>query len=112
MATTTEPRGSDMTAANTTVRDVLARDLGQKIESVVKVYDKSHLAEDLRDFVITDSLAAEMRKFLDDFTSSPRTRMQGGDAGDGMAVWLWGFSVSYTHLRAHETRHDLVCRLL
>src|SRR5665648_1304684 len=22
------------------------------------------------------------------------------------------FSVSYTHLRAHETRHDLVCRLL
>ena len=21
-------------------------------------------------------------------------------------------SVSYTHLRAHETRHDLVCRLL
>src|SRR5450759_2597498 len=26
---------------------------------------------------------------------------------------LAGFkSVSYTHLRAHETRHDLVCRLL
>ena len=23
-----------------------------------------------------------------------------------------GISVSYTHLRAHETRHDLVCRLL
>src|SRR5450756_1932765 len=22
------------------------------------------------------------------------------------------FAVSYTHLRAHETRHDLVCRLL
>src|SRR5450756_2780520 len=22
------------------------------------------------------------------------------------------WSVSYTHLRAHETRHDLVCRLL
>src|SRR5450756_2767380 len=22
------------------------------------------------------------------------------------------YSVSYTHLRAHETRHDLVCRLL
>src|SRR5665648_996958 len=25
---------------------------------------------------------------------------------------LRGHSVSYTHLRAHETRHDLVCRLL
>src|SRR5450756_1910970 len=24
----------------------------------------------------------------------------------------WPTSVSYTHLRAHETRHDLVCRLL
>lgn len=76
---------------STTVRDVLARDLGQKIESVVKVYDKSHLAEDLRDFVITDSLAKEMRKFLEDFTSNLRTRVQGGDPGDGMAVWLWGF---------------------
>src|SRR5450756_2928377 len=25
--------------------------------------------------------------------------------------WVMG-AVSYTHLRAHETRHDLVCRLL
>src|SRR5450756_1960554 len=25
---------------------------------------------------------------------------------------VWAMSVSYTHLRAHETRHDLVCRLL
>ena len=24
----------------------------------------------------------------------------------------WRIPVSYTHLRAHETRHDLVCRLL
>src|SRR5665648_418818 len=30
----------------------------------------------------------------------------GGEVGDGVAP------VSYTHLRAHETRHDLVCRLL
>ena len=31
----------------------------------------------------------------------------------GMALqWLLGPPVSYTHLRAHETRHDLVCRLL
>src|SRR5659263_712307 len=26
--------------------------------------------------------------------------------------WSTSFAVSYTHLRAHETRHDLVCRLL
>src|SRR5450759_3318005 len=37
-----------------------------------------------------------------------------------MPCETWGFyrksvkliAVSYTHLRAHETRHDLVCRLL
>src|SRR5665648_630334 len=26
--------------------------------------------------------------------------------------WAHTVTVSYTHLRAHETRHDLVCRLL
>src|SRR5665648_197427 len=28
------------------------------------------------------------------------------------AIAFTGQTVSYTHLRAHETRHDLVCRLL
>src|SRR5450756_2660548 len=28
------------------------------------------------------------------------------------ATHSWFIAVSYTHLRAHETRHDLVCRLL
>src|SRR5450756_459040 len=32
-------------------------------------------------------------------------------AGDN-AIVTCSASVSYTHLRAHETRHDLVCRLL
>src|SRR5450756_460502 len=27
-------------------------------------------------------------------------------------LWVASTPVSYTHLRAHETRHDLVCRLL
>src|SRR5450756_248792 len=30
----------------------------------------------------------------------------------GMRLLRCAGSVSYTHLRAHETRHDLVCRLL
>src|SRR5659263_315053 len=34
-------------------------------------------------------------------------------AGGGIAVLVEAIRpVSYTHLRAHETRHDLVCRLL
>src|SRR5450756_2988554 len=32
-----------------------------------------------------------------------------GTGGDGRGTFN---TVSYTHLRAHETRHDLVCRLL
>src|SRR5450756_1459073 len=30
----------------------------------------------------------------------------------GIAIGNPPLAVSYTHLRAHETRHDLVCRLL
>src|SRR5665648_504398 len=46
------------------------------------------------------------------FESSPRrasvaVRLPGADPGRPALV-----PVSYTHLRAHETRHDLVCRLL
>src|SRR5450756_2062295 len=29
-----------------------------------------------------------------------------------VVLFLSVYAVSYTHLRAHETRHDLVCRLL
>ena len=35
--------------------------------------------------------------------------------GDTLRMLAAGYAagtVSYTHLRAHETRHDLVCRLL
>src|SRR5450756_2970061 len=28
------------------------------------------------------------------------------------SIYIGAYPVSYTHLRAHETRHDLVCRLL
>src|SRR5450759_3926152 len=39
------------------------------------------------------------------------TELAGGPKGYP-ACPTWGRPVSYTHLRAHETRHDLVCRLL
>src|SRR5665648_1010739 len=38
-----------------------------------------------------------------------RFRLPGNNAAE---FCLWLQPVSYTHLRAHETRHDLVCRLL
>src|SRR5450759_1709251 len=48
-------------------------------------------------------------------TSMPRTSgvSGGGGSGAGGSAGSGGVgTVSYTHLRAHETRHDLVCRLL
>src|SRR5450756_1664543 len=42
---------------------------------------------------------------------SPLER-QSIEGGKVFAVHEWPAPVSYTHLRAHETRHDLVCRLL
>src|SRR5450756_2698722 len=35
-----------------------------------------------------------------------------GHVAAKVRVTLGSQAVSYTHLRAHETRHDLVCRLL
>src|SRR5450759_5551652 len=35
-----------------------------------------------------------------------------GGGGSILTVPALVYPVSYTHLRAHETRHDLVCRLL
>src|SRR5450759_5891188 len=35
-----------------------------------------------------------------------------GESGPGSSPYAVHRAVSYTHLRAHETRHDLVCRLL
>src|SRR5665648_962778 len=39
------------------------------------------------------------------------SRHPGSSHGASLGSWP-AAAVSYTHLRAHETRHDLVCRLL
>src|SRR5428012_20998 len=45
--------------------------------------------------------------------AAPRARGdQRGLARQGRCEEARAGAVSYTHLRAHETRHDLVCRLL
>src|SRR5450759_5753024 len=55
------------------------------------------------------------------FSSAPKTITEGYVDQSGLiktlpdginASRLIAYPVSYTHLRAHETRHDLVCRLL
>src|SRR5450759_4709165 len=48
------------------------------------------------------------RNLLNKYNIPGNPRFKVFKAIDGVEA----FSVSYTHLRAHETRHDLVCRLL
>src|SRR5450756_2925839 len=60
-------------------------------------------AEQLADIAISSAATATQ------FNVEPRIAMLSystGESGTGADA------VSYTHLRAHETRHDLVCRLL
>ena len=48
---------------------------------------------------------------LGDYSTTTRnTAVEVSSGSDTASTWLR--AVSYTHLRAHETRHDLVCRLL
>src|SRR5665648_451558 len=42
----------------------------------------------------------------------PSRRPKDGRYGENPNRLQHYYPVSYTHLRAHETRHDLVCRLL
>ena len=58
---------------------------------------------------IRDRLHAERRRRQPDH---PRQRVHDFGVGDELAVHALAIPVSYTHLRAHETVLDLVCRLL
>ena len=50
---------------------------------------------------------------LDDLLLENIEALAAGESGDDSKCFGSGsIAVSYTHLRAHETRHDLVCRLL
>src|SRR5450759_5937644 len=49
-----------------------------------------------------------IREFPHDRPQIPQSSAEPGNQG----VLMTQTPVSYTHLRAHETRHDLVCRLL
>ena len=58
----------------------------------------------IRDRVITDDLGQQTTVILGQMK-------KGGKLGEAMFS-ITGETVSYTHLRAHETVLDLVCRLL
>src|SRR5439155_195711 len=72
-------------------RDLFVRDLGRKIEGVVKVYDEAALADEIREFVLTDWTEEWLKKFLDTFAESLDRRRKRAQPMDGMGVWVSGF---------------------
>src|SRR5659263_429310 len=82
------------------------------------------------DWLSQDHLARFVVEVIDGLDLSNLTRQYAGRGSKAhhpatlLAILVYGYStgvfssrklemaVSYTHLRAHETRHDLVCRLL
>ena len=64
------------------------------------------LAKDLGDDVTNVCFQLSNSWYIPSFFYGVGGTMFGPDGTDGSVP------VSYTHLRAHETRHDLVCRLL
>lgn len=73
------------------IRDLFVRDLGRKIEGVVKVYDYASLAQEIREFVLTDWTEEKLKNILDTFTESLDARRKRAQPMDDMGIWLSGF---------------------
>src|SRR6201993_3140029 len=74
-----------------TIRDTIKRDIGVKIEGVVKVYDRAALASEFREYVVTDKIEDELKRIFDSFTQVSETLRRGGRSRDVMGMWVSGF---------------------
>src|SRR5437867_5593218 len=73
------------------IREIIKRDIGVKIEGVVKVFDRTSLATEIREYVVTDKIEAELKRIFDTFTQVSGTLRRGGPARDVMGIWISGF---------------------
>ncbi len=73
------------------IRDLFVRDLGRRIEGVVKVGDLAALAQEIREFVLTDWTEEKLKAVVDTFTESLDARRKRGQPMDDMGVWISGF---------------------
>src|SRR5450759_1784716 len=101
-----------------TARDTQGRKMSKSLGNGIDPMDVVHLygADALR-YTLIAGMGLGAAVFLD-----PNDPGKPLDTGRNFATKLWNIgrfllnnvgddTVSYTHLRAHETRHDLVCRL-
>jgi hypothetical protein len=83
--------GHAETEAMTKIREIIRRDIGVKVEGVVKVFDRATLATEIREYVVTDKIEEELKRILDTFTHTSETLRQGGSSRDVMGIWISGF---------------------
>src|SRR5665648_1034778 len=94
--------------------------LGRKFRNdAIEIYTDHHLLKELVPNSFRASIPVDQNRISGDKSNripvvqqSGKEKPLSGLYNNNIAVWDshgW-YSVSYTHLRAHETRHDLVCR--
>src|SRR5665648_1231704 len=92
--------------------------LSDKLQSVFKklkgkgVLSESDINEAMREVKLALLEADVNFKVVKDFVESVKVKSLGKEVLESLTPAQQVITVSYTHLRAHETRHDLVCRLL
>ena len=74
-----------------TVREVIQRDIGVKVEGVVKVFDRATLGAEMREYVVTDKIEEELRRIFDTFAYVSETLRRGAASRDVMGIWVSGF---------------------
>jgi hypothetical protein len=76
----------------TEISKIFQRDINQRVanEGVARVWDNSALAEELREYVVTESLEKHVQTFLSAFVESMELRKK-GQGRQSMGVWISGF---------------------
>jgi len=75
----------------TPIRDLIRRDVSVRLEGVVKVFDRTALETELREYVLTDKIEEELKRILDTYTQVSDTLRRGGATRDVCGIWLSGF---------------------
>lgn len=75
----------------TTIRDLIRRDVSLRLEGVVKVFDRSSLETELREYVVTDKIEEELKRILDTYAHVSSTLRHGGTTRDVCGIWISGF---------------------
>lgn len=73
------------------IRDVIKRDIGKKVEGIVKVFDRDSLADEFREYVLTDRIEENVKNIVDCFTQQSDMLRRGATPRDVMGIWISGF---------------------